>query len=24
VCVTFVVDLCHQLVNPQLAREAAA
>ena len=23
VCVTFVVDLCYQLVNPQLAREAA-
>jgi peptide/nickel transport system substrate-binding protein len=23
VCVTFVVDLCHQLVNPRLAREAA-
>ena len=22
VCVTFVVDLCYQLVNPQLAREA--
>ena len=23
VCVTFVVDLCHQLVNPRLAREVA-